>query len=90
MRKIDLKGNPFFLKNEDVDWVEETKKTMTTEEKIGQLFFTLGMSSKEKDLDELLNTLHPGGMMFRPSPAKAVAAAHKLLQTKSKIPMLLV
>jgi AraC-like DNA-binding protein len=48
---IDLKANPFFLDDESIRWVEETKAAMSTEEKLQQLFFTLltyiGESSAE-------------------------------------------
>jgi len=89
MSGIALKENPFFLKEEDIEWIEKTKANMTIDEKIGQLFFTIGMSSKKKDIENLVNSIRPGGMMFRPSSSKKVAEAHKLLQKKSKIPMLL-
>ena len=39
---IDLKGNPFFLSDADIRWVEETKASMTAEEKLQQLFFPIG------------------------------------------------
>ena len=35
---INLTKAPFFLVKEDIEWVENTKKAMTLEEKIGQLF----------------------------------------------------
>ena len=34
---INLTKAPFFLVKEDIEWVENTKKAMTLEEKIGQL-----------------------------------------------------
>ena len=34
---IDIKAVPFNLDDEGVKWVEETKKAMTLEEKIGQM-----------------------------------------------------
>ena len=33
---VNLKEKPFYLKEEDIKWVEETIAGMTTEEKIGQ------------------------------------------------------
>lgn len=89
MNNIDLKGNPFFLSEEEIQWVETTKASMSIEEKIGQLFFMIGMATKEKDLKAIVENIHPGGMMYRPSGVKKVAAAHKVLQSYSKIPMLL-
>ena len=35
---IDLKGNPFFLSDEQIAWVNDTRESMTIEEKVGQLF----------------------------------------------------
>ena len=35
---INLMKQPFFLSEKDIEWVENTKKHMTLEEKIGQLF----------------------------------------------------
>ena len=42
---INLTKAPFFLVKEDIEWVENTKKAMTLEEKIGQLFVPIGYSS---------------------------------------------
>ena len=36
---INLTKAPFFLVKEDIEWVENTKKAMTLEEKIGQLLY---------------------------------------------------
>ena len=36
---IDLKAKPFYLTDADIAWVEATKKSMTEEEKLEQLFF---------------------------------------------------
>lgn len=33
MNMINLTKNPFFLSGEDIEWVENTKKSMTLEEK---------------------------------------------------------
>ena len=89
MKKVDLTGNPFYLNEKQIKWVEDTKKSMTLEEKIGQLFFLIGMSGKKKDLSQLVVDLHPGGLMYRTTAAKKVVAAHKTLQRASKVPMLL-
>ena len=41
---INLTKKPFFLAQEDIEWVENTKNSMTVEEKIGQLFVPIGYS----------------------------------------------
>ena len=40
---IDIKAVPFNLDDEGVKWVEETKKAMTLEEKIGQLMVPIAI-----------------------------------------------
>ncbi len=89
MSKVDLKGNPFYLNDEDIKWVEDTIKGMTIEEKIGQLFFSVSMNSKDKALKELLVKLKPGGLMFRKGAAEKVGKSARVLQENSKIPMLI-
>ena len=36
---VDLKAKPYFLAEEDIQWVENTITSMTDEEKVGQSFF---------------------------------------------------
>ena len=86
---IDLKANPFFLNDEAIRWVEETKASLTVEEKLQQLFFPLGYSANEGYLQyELLNR-HPGGVMFRTGRIDELFAAHSYLQTHTKVPLCL-
>lgn len=53
---VDMKAKPFYLSEEDCKWVEETIAGMTTEEKIGQLFFNMG-SSRDEEQPSLLITV---------------------------------
>ena len=86
---IDLKGNPFFLNDADIRWVEETKASMPLEEKLQQLFFPIGYSSNKGYLQyELLNR-HPGGVMFRTGKTEELFAAYSYLQTHTKVPLFL-
>ena len=86
---INLKANPFFLSDEDIRWVEETKASLSTEEKLGQLFFPIGYSSAEGYLQyELLNR-NPGGVMFRMGQTEEVFGAFTYLQNHSKVPLFL-
>ena len=86
---IDLKAKPFHLKDEDISWVEQTLCEMSLQEKVGQLFCPIGLSSEEEHLQELLDNVKPGGIMFRPAPADEAIDVHRYLQTNSKIPMLI-
>ena len=86
---IDLKANPFFLDNEAIRWVEETRAAMSTDEKLEQLFFPIGYSANEGYLQyELLNR-HPGGIMFRTGATEELFSAYSYLQTHTRIPLLL-
>ena len=54
MSKVNLKKFPFNLNDSQVKWVEDTIKRMTIEEKIGQLFFPMGFTTKSKELIEIV------------------------------------
>ena len=43
---VDLKAKPYNLDDEGVKWVKDTIASMTTEEKIGQLFVNMGSSRR--------------------------------------------
>ncbi|SDZ89178.1 beta-N-acetylhexosaminidase [Pseudobutyrivibrio sp. ACV-2] len=88
MTNIDLKNRPFYLSDEDIKWVENTKSSMTTEEKIGQLFFPLGVTTDEGYLQHVILNNHVGGLMFRNGKAKELISTYKYLQNNTKIPML--
>lgn len=86
---VDLKKNPFFLSDTDIEWVQNTLETMSKEEKIGQLFCLHGDSDDYDVLNEILKKYHPGAMMYRPCAAEKIYGVHKHLQENSRIPMLL-
>lgn len=85
---VDLSKKPFNLNIEQIQWVKNTKNSMTIEEKIGQLLFTMAADSKKETL-EVLSKVKPGGVMLRPMKAKEVVAAHRKLQEEAKVPLFL-
>ena len=84
---MNYKGNPFFLTDVQIAWVEETKRKMSLCQKVGQLFFPLGFADPETL--SLIAELQPAGLMFRPSPMKTVAEFQEAWQKESEIPLLL-
>ena len=86
---IDLKASPFFLDDEAIRWVNETKQSMTVEEKIGQLFVPIGYSGDPGYLEGALLRHHVGGIMYRCGDAAEMQATHRYLQTHSRIPLLI-
>ena len=89
MTKVDLKAQPYNLTDSDIQWVEETIQSMSTEEKIGQLFVNMGSERTEEYLTNVLNTYHIGAVRYNPGKAEEVYDQNKILQEKSKIPMLI-
>ena len=86
---MNLKEKPFYLSNEDINWVEETLKEMTLDEKIGQLFLPVNFIGEEDKLKEFINKFKPAGLLNRPAPAAEIYKRHKVIQDTTKIPMLL-
>lgn len=86
---VRLTEKPFFLTDDQISWVENTVSEMTVEEKIGQIFCPIAGNPEDQALTEFVQKYQPGGMMFRPMPAKAIRQAHGVLQNESKIPLLL-
>lgn len=83
-----LQKAPFYLDYQDITWVRRTLDAMTTDEKIGQLFFPIAYSPQPEDLDRLLEA-HVGGILFRAGPAKEIREAHTYLQEHTRVPLLL-
>ncbi len=86
---IKYKENPFFLSDEDIEWVENNLNKMNDHEKIGQLFCLHGDSDDFEVLKDIVQNYKPGGMMYRPTESEKIYNVHKFLQETSTIPMLL-
>ncbi len=84
---VDLKANPYFLSEEDCQWVKDTIRNMTDEEKVGQLFFQLTASHEEEHLRELMEKYHLGGCRYNPAPGKAIQEQNRKLQKYAKVPV---
>lgn len=85
---VDLKAKPFHLKDEDIQWVEDTIAGMTTEEKIGQLFFNIFSDFNETHVSDFLKKYPIGGARYHPSKSEQVYQLTTNLQKHSKIPVL--
>lgn len=85
---VKLQDFPFNLSNEQIKWVETQINEMDIDQKIGQLFFQVGLTTTKQGLDHILSK-HPGGVMFRPQSKDEMLKAHKYLQANSRLPLLL-
>lgn len=89
MEKVDLTVKPYNLSEEDIQWVEDTISSMSLEEKIGQLFVNMGSSRDKEYLTSILNKYHIGAVRYNPGKASDVYDQNYILQTESKIPLLI-
>lgn len=86
---VDLKAKPFNLSDSDIKWVMDTIESMTIEEKIGQLFVNMGSQRTKEYLKGVLDTYHIGAVRYNPGKAEEVWEQNYILQTESKIPLLI-
>lgn len=86
---MNLKGKPFYLTDEDIAWINETISGMSEEEKLGQLFCLIAWGSDEEFLKGLVNKYKAGGVMLRPMNSEEAINCVSILQSNSKIPMLI-
>ena len=87
MKKINLSEKPFYLKEEDIYWVEQTLQSMLLEEKIGHLFCISPDLNDERTLAMLMQK-KPGGLMLRPYDTKQCVEKVNDLNAKADIPLL--
>ena len=86
---MNLKAKPFYLNDEDIAWVNETRESMTLTEKAGQLFCVLFKESKSEELEFVTNILKPGGCMYRVIPAERAIDFTIALKKTLNIPPLI-
>ncbi|RRJ64921.1 glycoside hydrolase family 3 protein [Paenibacillus oralis] len=84
-----LREKPFYLQDEDLEWVRSTFDNLTTDEKIGQLFFMVGYKQDEPFLTRLARELGVGGLMCRSMDKESVMATVSALQSSARIPLLI-
>lgn len=86
-----LSARPFHLDSERIDWVETTLNSLTVEQKVGQLLcvylHSVDMAEWTAWLDE--RGIQPGGMMMIPRPRHDAQRDVALLQSWTKVPLLI-
>lgn len=86
---VNLKEKPFYLKEEDIKWVEETIAGMTTEEKIGQLFVYMVTNRDPAVMKSVLDRFHVGAIRYHNAPKEELYEQNRILQENTKIPLLI-
>lgn len=86
---VNLREKPYYLKDEDIRWVEDTIASMTDEEKIGQLFVNMVTSRKTEDLENVVKNYHVGAIRYHNTSPEELYEQNRILQEHSRIPLLI-
>lgn len=87
---VQLKEKPFYLTDDQIEWVTQTLEHMSTEEKTGQLFFPVfapGSSSISTELSRL--PYQPGGFYLRLDKAETLRNIIREIQAYYAVPLLI-
>ncbi|MDE6476482.1 MAG: hypothetical protein K2L08_06490 [Erysipelotrichaceae bacterium] len=86
---IDLKGKPFYLKDADIQWVENTLASLSLDEKIGQLFMDMLWNNTGEEVKERIAKYGMSGFRYNNMEADKLYEQNKIIQENSKIPALI-
>ena len=86
---VNLLAKPFYLNEEQIQWVEETFSSLSEDEKIGQLFVNLTLQRDEASLSKLINEYHIGGARWQGGTLEEVYEQNRFFQENSKVPLLI-
>ena len=86
---VDLKAKPFYLNDEEIQWVEDAITSMSLDEKLSQLFVLLKPipGADEGMIRGLMESAKPGGMRWQGGDKETVARQNRLFQQYSRIPV---
>ncbi|MBO5976618.1 MAG: glycosyl hydrolase family 3 [Oscillospiraceae bacterium] len=86
---MDLKAKPFYLNDQQLEWVFSTLSSMSEEEKAGQLFCVMGGDYSPEKLLEMVSEGKVGSVLFRPvKNCEGIKADFAPLDAAAKIPLL--
>lgn len=83
-----LKRKPFCLSDADIAWVQQTLRSMTLEEKVGQLFCVNYREGTQQEVERIHRTMTPGGAMYRTIPLERAIELTNTLRELCRIPPL--
>lgn len=85
---VDLRKQPFYLSEKQIEWVENTLNRLSTEQKAGQLFCVMGGDYTLKQLKAMVSEGRVGGILYRPEPAEEIKGKYKELDEVAAVPLL--
>jgi len=86
---MDFTKKPFYLKEEDIAWVENTFASMTQEEKLNQVFVDMLWNNSPKELEALQSGYQLGGFRYNNMSPEKLYEQNETIQKVSKIPALI-
>lgn len=86
---IDLQSKPFYLTEDQILWVENTLESLTTDQKVEQLFCPLFYTNNPNELHSYIKKYNFGAVMFRSGDAREIQTAINTLQEGAAIPLLI-
>ena len=85
---VNVQARPFYLNDEQAAWVKNTLRSMTVEEKVGQVFVVMGQDYDAETLKQMAADGKIGGILFRPEPADSIRNRYAPLDEAARIPLL--
>lgn len=86
---MDYTKKPFYLKEEDIAWVENTFASMTQEEKLNQVFVDMLWNEPPKEVEAIQSGYQLGGFRYNNSTPENLYEQNAAIQRASKIPALI-
>lgn len=86
---MDYTKKPFYLKEDDLKWVEETFASMTQDEKLNQVFVDMLWNEPPKEVHEHQKKHQFGGYRYNNASKEKLHAQNSSIQQASKIPALI-
>ena len=86
---MDYTQKPFYLKPEDIAWVEEAFASMTQEEKLNQVFVDMLWNNPPKEIEAQQTAYQLGGYRYNNSSPEKLWEQNAAIQRSSKIPALI-
>ncbi|MGN1328068.1 MAG: glycoside hydrolase family 3 N-terminal domain-containing protein, partial [Eubacterium sp.] len=86
---MDYTKKPFYLKEEDLKWVDETFSSMTLDEKLNQVFVDMLWNNPPKEVEKTQHEYQLGGFRYNNMSPEKLYEQNSAIQRSSKIPALI-
>lgn len=86
---VNLREKPFYLTDEDIAWVEQTRDSLSLDGKVGQLFMDMLWGDSDEEVKERLKNYGMAGFRYNNLPAEGLYHQNEVVQKNSKIPALI-